>query len=188
MIHNNPYCKIYLKEFDFPFLAKFFLSEEFLVQRQKINTNCIEILLYILFENTNLGIFHEITTPEVIPLLVSMMGSFYSNFSEYLISCIEDPHNAVYFSMSNIIEIIDNRIKNCISFELMSFMMKILEKTISHNATPSGIKKLLITTKKLEKSKQYEFFKALRKSVNKAFIACEDSAGLNSMINMTKYL
>ena len=188
LVHDNRACKMRLCEVDFRHLAMMLVSEKMQEIQYDISEKCIEIALNILFESTNLDIFHEVITPDVIPCVVAMMGVYTSHFSQYLLSCLEYPYNAAYFSMHYTTEVVLEIIETCYTGETLEFLLNLLGKILIYHASPLELKKIINITQKISKVDQILLCRNVAKAVGKCFVQSEDGEGPNQiMLNTTEY-
>ena len=169
LIQENEYCKQRLQEINFKHLSSVLVSDSFRRKKAEVCENCIEILLYILFESTNLSVVHEVVTPQVIPLVITMLCNTGSEFYKYILECMDSEYNSAHFSFNHTIENLLEQFPLIESEKVLSFMKKMIEKVVSQNISPLEMRSIITHCCKTYHEKQMLLFKAINQGFSASF-------------------
>ena len=178
LIQGNQKNKRLLSELDFRVLTQLVLNE-LLAVSEALSLACIEIVLYILFDDTNLQVFHEVKNPEIVPLAVAMFSCCDSQFAQYVLSVADYSFNAVQIANAGCMAVINQRLAESDRFRVLASFM---EKTLCYSLKPVDLAEFLVVCKELPMWKQEVVFRAFASGAEKAFVNNEDAeSGFNSV-------
>ena len=189
LIQNNDYCRGKLSQICFKDLSYFLQTDLFIAKRQEICAKTIEILLYILFDTTNLDSAEAIFTPQVIPLILSMVCCSSSSFLSFILKSADSDYNAACFALNHSLEILIKNYHEIESFELLEFIEKMIEKVIPHHFSPLNMKAITAKGCQISLSKQLSLFKGVAQGLNKSLVKIKsfDDKDSNYRTNFTSY-
>jgi hypothetical protein len=166
LIQNNLRTKGLLPELDFLYLTEMLICD-YIAFAEELSLACVEIVMYILFDSTNLEIFHEVQNPEIMPLAVAMFSCCHSHLASYVLSMVDYTYNAVQLALTGFISIVNKRTPESNQFRTLAAF---LEKAICFSISPLDFTEFLVILKELPIWKQEVLLESLAKGAEKAFV------------------